>query len=351
MTDPNGGSLRQKSVGKYAYLAGVCILFLMIAAGLKMWTDPGNRLLRRNKEPLVQSGFLFDTVISVSLYDNQKQEILDGAFSLCRRYEDICSPSRRDSELFRMNHRGAGVTVWKTDSELPDIVRLGLEYSEKTDGAFDLTVQPLSELWDFRSGKAQVPEEGKIREAVKKIDYRRVSVEQGCIRFQDDQTQIDIGAVAKGFIADRIKEYLLSQGVGSAIINLGGNVLCVGEKPGGEAFQIAIRKPERESSEVVKRLSVRDQSVVTSGIYERCFDLNGVHYHHILDPKTGMPYQNGLSSVTIVGPSSGICDALSTSCFSLGEEKGMKLLDGTDGYYGYMIRLDGSIRASAGAPE
>lgn len=348
--------MEQKSMRKYAYLAGVCILFLLIAAGLLMRQSKRKSSGMKSSgmkgsEPLVQSGFLFDTVISISLYDSQSQEILDGAFLLCREYERIFSPSREDSELYQMNHRGSGVTEWETDSALLDVVKLGLEYSRKTEGAFDLTIQPLSELWDFRSGEARIPEEARIRAALREIDYRKVSVEGRKIHFADDRMEVDTGAIAKGFIADRLKEYLISEGVQSAIINLGGNVLCVGEKPDGEAFQIAIRKPEKESSEVVKVLPIRDLSVVSSGIYERCFDLNGIHYHHILNPKTGMPYQNGLSAITIVGPSSGICDALSTSCFSLGEEAGMKLLDATKGYYGYFIRTDGSMIASAGVPK
>ena len=126
-------------------------------------------------------------------------------------------------------------------------------------------------------------------------------------------------------------------------------MLCIGEKAKGKPFQIAIRKPEEHSNDVVKILDIDGLSVVASGVYERFFDIDGVHYHHILNPRTGYPYQNGITSVTIVGPSSAECDALSTTVFSLGQEAGMALLNRTEGYYGYMILEDGTMLTSEGA--
>ena len=259
------------------------------------------------------------------------------------------SPTKTDSELYRMNHRGSGVTTWKASPAMLDMVKLGLRYSELSDGAFDVTVLPLSSLWNFSGGDPKVPSEAEIQAALAKVDYRRVHIEGDVIDFGDDVTQIDSGSTAKGYIADRLKDFLVEKGVKSAIINLGGNVLCIGEKAKGKPFQIAIRKPEEHSNDVVKILDIDGLSVVSSGVYERFFDIDGVHYHHILNPRTGYPYQNGITSVTIVGPSSAECDALSTTVFSLGQEAGMALLNRTEGYYGYMILEDGSMLASAGA--
>lgn len=323
----------------------ICILFVLIL--VSVFTQ-----YRKNQQkPISRDGFLFDTAISISLYGTHDQTVLDDAFALCEQYENEFSPTLEGSALWQMNHRGSGVLEWDGDADLAALTEKGIEYGERTGGAFDVTILPVSQLWDFRSGEAKLPDPEALDAALQEVDYRKVHVEGSKILFDDDKVQIDPGALAKGYIADRLKEYLLSEGVKSAIINLGGNVLCIGEKPGGEAFQIAIRKPEKDSSEVVKVLPIRDLSVVSSGIYERCFDLDGVHYHHILNPRDGMPYQNGLSSVTIVGPSSLECDALSTSCFSLGEEEGMKLLDSMDGYYGYFIRTDGTMIASKAAPD
>ena len=299
--------MKKKSL---AALALVLALFLGI-----LWHLHGTK---ESKKPLERSGFLFDTVIAVSLYDKQDEAVLDEAFQLLEQYEEIFSPTKSESELYRMNHRGS-------------------------------TVLPLSSLWNFSGGEAKVPAEADIETAVSKVDYRHVRIDGDVIDFGDDVTQIDSGSTAKGYIADRLKDFLVEKGVKSAIINLGGNVLCIGEKAKGEPFHIAIRKPEEHSNEVVKILDIDGLSVVSSGVYERFFDLDGVHYHHILNPRTGYPYQNGLVSVTIVGPSSAECDALSTAVFTLGREEGMALLEKTEGYYGYMILEDGSILASAGA--
>ena len=314
-------------------LAALCLIAVLLLGIL--WRLQAERT---NRKPLERSGFLFDTVIAVSLYDKQDETVLDEAFQLLEHYEEVFSPTKTDSELYRMNHRGSGVTTWKASPAMLDMVKLGLRYSELSDGAFDVTVLPLSSLWNFSGGDPKVPSEAEIQAALAKVDYRRVHIEGDVIDFGDDVTQIDSGSTAKGYIADRLKDFLVEKGVKSAIINLGGNVLCIGEKAKGKPFQIAIRKPD-----------IDGLSVVSSGVYERFFDIDGVHYHHILNPRTGYPYQNGITSVTIVGPSSAECDALSTTVFSLGQEAGMALLNRTEGYYGYMILEDGTMLTSEGA--
>ena len=317
-------------------LAALCLIAVLLLGIL--WRLQAERT---NRKPLERSGFLFDTVIAVSLYDKQDETVLDEAFQLLEHYEEVFSPTKTDSELYRMNHRGSGVTTWKASPAMLDMVKLGLRYSELSDGAFDVTVLPLSSLWNFSGGDPKVPSEAEIQAALAKVDYRRVHIEGDVIDFGDDVTQIDSGSTAKGYIADRLKDFLVEKGVKSAIINLGGNVLCIGEKAKGKPFQIAIRKPEEHSNDVVKILDIDGLSVVSSGVYERFFD--------ILNPRTGYPYQNGITSVTIVGPSSAECDALSTTVFSLGQEAGMALLNRTEGYYGYMILEDGTMLTSEGA--
>ena len=162
---------------------------------------------------------------------------------------------------------------------------------------------------------------------------------------------IDAGAIAKGYIADRIKDYLLAHGVESAIINLGGNVLCIGEKPDGTPFKIGLQKPFEGRNEIISNLSINDMSVVSSGVYERHFVVDGENYHHLLNPATGYPYDNGLIAVTIVSPRSVDGDALSTTCFSLGLEKGLELINSMDGIYGYFITDDYEIHYSDGAQK
>ena len=169
--------------------------------------------------------------------------------------------------------------------------------------------------------------------------------------FANDETTIDLGAIAKGYIADRIKDYLKEEKVESAVINLGGNVLCLGERPDGTPFQIGLQKPFASHTETVGVAGVRDLSVVSSGVYERHFIKDGVNYHHILDPSTGYPYENGLVQVTILSPQSVDGDGLSTTAFALGLEKGTELLESMEDVYGIFITEDGELHFTEGAED
>lgn len=157
------------------------------------------------------------------------------------------------------------------------------------------------------------------------------------------QAGIDLGAIAKGYIADQVKTYLKKQGIKHAIINLGGNVDVIGTKPDGSKYNIGIQKPFDESGEAITSVQLKDQTVVTSGIYERYFKKNGKLYHHILDPRTGYPCENNLYSVSIITDSSTKADALSTTCFLLGYEKGMELIQSMDGVEAIFITDDEKV--------
>ena len=235
--------------------------------------------------------------------------------------------------------------------EAAELIRTGLYYSGHSGGAYDLTIEPLSTLWNFTGGTHEVPPAQAVAEAAARVDYRLIRLEGNTLTFLSPDVTLDLGSIAKGYIADRVKEYLVSRGVASAIINLGGNVLCVGQRPDNEPFRIGLQKPFEDRNELIARLRIRDQSVVSSGVYERCFTVDGTNYHHLLNPDTGYPYDNGLIAVTIVSPHSVDGDALSTACFSMGLEKGMALLQSMEGIYGYFITGDYEIHYSDGAKE
>lgn len=158
---------------------------------------------------------------------------------------------------------------------------------------------------------------------------------------------VDLGCIAKGYIADRMKEYLVSHGVESATITLGGNVLCIGTHPDGTPFHIGIQKPFADRNETMAIADIEDLSVVTSGIYERYFQEDGVLYHHILNPDTGYPYDNDLTSVTIISQDSADGDGLSTACFALGLQEGLKLVEAAvPKAYGIFVTKDGGVHYS-----
>mgnify|MGYP000815389423 FL=1 len=163
-----------------------------------------------------------------------------------------------------------------------------------------------------------------------------------------DKTVIDLGAIAKGYIADKIRNFLLEKSINRGIINLGGNVLCVGEKSLDNPFLIGIKKPFSEDSVPLVTLRLNNKSAVSSGNYERYFYQDGKLYHHILNPSTGYPYDNGLSDVTIISDASVTGDCLSTTCFALGADKGLELIESLSGIEAMFVMSDGTIKYSSG---
>ena len=294
---------------------------------------------------VTKSDFVLNTVATITLYDSGDEALIDECFALCSHYEALFSRTDENSEIYKLNSR----EISEVSDETAYLISQGLYYSKLSDGAFDITIEPLSSLWNFTADSPSVPGAEAIAEAQKHVDYTAVSVSGNTVSFSNDYTRLDLGAIAKGYIADKVKELLVSRGITSAIINLGGNVMCIGGKTDDTGFKIGIQYPFGEGS--IASVTVSNLSVVTSGTYERYFRENGVLYHHILNPKTGYPYDNGLLSVSIIGENSGTCDALSTSCFALGKEAGMSLIESLDGYYAIFITDDYQLYFTKGAEE
>jgi thiamine biosynthesis lipoprotein len=305
----------------------------------------------RKVEPISKSGFLLNTYVTVTIYDKDDPKILEGCLELCRSYENILSKTIEGSEVYKLNHRSPNQQTMAVSDDLKNLITKAEYFSNLSDGGFDVTIEPLSSLWVFTTQNPVIPSEEEIKEDIKKVDYTKLKLEGNSLTFLSPDTTLDFGAIAKGYIADRLKNYLLEQGVKSAIINLGGNVLCVGEKPDGTPFKVGLQKPFADRNETIETLNIKDMSVVSSGVYERHFIKDGVNYHHLLDPRTGYPFDNGLVSVTIISKVSSDCDGLTTACFSQGLEGGLKLVNSLDGIYGIFITDDYEVYYSDGAKE
>ncbi|MDD5935800.1 MAG: FAD:protein FMN transferase [Clostridiales bacterium] len=298
---------------------------------------------------VVKNGFKLNTIVTITLYGDYDESIIDGAFALCDQYENLLSRTKTSSEIYQLNNSpDRSLTV--SDDTL-ELLQTGLNYCSISNGAFDLSVEPLTSLWNFGNENQRLPEPSEINEALTHIGYQDVKIDGNTVTLTKNGMGLDLGAIAKGYIADKIKEYLLEQGVTCATINLGGNVLCVGAKPDGSPFKIGIQKPYEDRSETIAVMELGDKSVVSSGIYERYFEVDGVKYHHILNPSTGYPYDNNLLSVTIVSDKSTDGDALSTTCFALGLEKGLELIDSMDNTYAVFITKDDQLHYSKGFLE
>lgn len=276
------------------------------------------------KEPIAKTAFYFNTVIAIQLNDTTDETLIDECFVLAETYEQYFSRTIADSDIYRINHaNGAPVTVHE---ETADLIRAGIRFGEQSDGLFDISIGALTGLWDIPNNSGTIPSQADIDAALATVDYRGIVVDGTTVTLKNPDTQLDLGGIAKGYAADRMKEYLNANGVHEGFINLGGNVLTLGEKANGDAYHIGIRKPFGEESDTLTAVDVTARSVVSSGRYERYFEKDGRIYHHILSPKTGYPTESGLNGVTILSDSSMTGDALSTICFALGKEKGMEFL-------------------------
>lgn len=307
----------------------------------------------RHTEPVTQMGFYLDTVVEITLYDTggtqSGEEILRECFARIEGYEQLFSASVEGSDIWNINH-GSGAAVTVSD-ETAALLRTALYYSELSGGRTDLTVLPLSELWHFGSEQTPaVPADADIREALSHVDYRAVVLEGSTVTLTDPDAAIDLGFIAKGYIADRLRDYLVEQGVDSACINLGGNLLVIGTKPDGQPYRLGIQKPFAAEGETAAIISLSDASVVTSGVYERCFYENGTLYHHLLDTSTGYPADSQIAGVTVVAPASVDADALSTTCYFLGLDDGMRLIESLPDTEALYLMMDGSMHHSSGFP-
>ncbi len=326
------------------------ILCQAVLSGCSTQTKSGENTVADSQEPISATAIKLNTAVTVTIYDSKDKDLLTECMNLCDKYEKVFSRTSADSELYKLNHRKLTPVegtedTYQVSDDLAELVSEGLDYSQLSEGAFDIAIEPLTSLWDFTAEDPQVPKDSLIQAALPKCDYHNISVDKDKneITLKTDDTAIELGAIAKGYIADRLKDYLVSQNVKSAIINLGGNVLCIGEKPDNSAFKIGIQKPFADRSETIAVMDIRDKSVVSSGIYERCFEQDGTLYHHLLNPETGYPYDNGLIAVTIISDKSVDGDALSTTCFALGLEDGMKLAESLDDVQAFFVTSDYEI--------
>ena len=292
-------------------------------------------------------GFYLDTVITLTAYTDDPQVLKDG-LEECGRLEKLLSRTVEGSDIWRINHaEGKAVEV---SEETAEVLRCALEIGKRSGGAFDVTIAPASVLWDFKSETPELPDADKLAEAAGLVDYTKVELEGNTVRLPAGM-MIDLGGIAKGYIADKVKALLEARGVKHAILSFGGNIVAIGVKPDGSAWKVGIQDIDKPTGSHMLVVKNTGGSTVTSGTYERGFEKDGVWYHHILSPHTGWPVQNELASVTILSDSSMYGDALSTATFVLGPEEGMKLIEGMDGVEAVFITRDRQVSFSSGAED
>ena len=298
--------------------------------------------------------FFLNSILTLDIYDtgldNAKinQEVEDRV----RELENKMSTKIATSEVSKINDN-AGIDKVKVSDDTFTVIKEALKYGKISKGKFDITVGNLVDLWGIGTENEKVPSKEEIQKALATVDYNKVEIDDNnnTVFLKDKGMKIDLGAIAKGYVADDIVKILEKDGVKSAIINLGGNVYVYGNK-GGKNFKIGIRNPlSPDPNDYLGIYQSQNESVVTSGVYERFFEKDGKRYHHILSTSDGYPIDNNLISTSIITKSSMDADALSTTTFALGLEEGLKLIENTKNTEAMFITADKKIYMTSGLKE
>ncbi|MBG9773439.1 FAD:protein FMN transferase [Brevibacillus laterosporus] len=301
-------------------------------------------------QPQSESFFIYDTIVTVRVYDDR---MTDKHFkeleARMKEIESHLSRTLQGSEVYRINEQ-AGKQAVPVSRETYEVIKKSIQFAELSEGRFDPAIGPLVSLWNIGQDNAKVPSEEKLTEALQVIDYHQIVLNDAkrTVFLKQPNMAIDLGGIGKGYAADQIAVYLTEKGFNSAIIDLGGNILALGKKPNENDWIIGIQDPDRNRGNQLGKLKVTNKTVVTSGIYERYFEENGKHYHHILNPATGYPVENNLFSVSIITNESADADALSTTGFALGLEKGMPFMESLPNVEAIFITKDKNVYITSG---
>lgn len=263
------------------------------------------------------------------------------------RIEALISSWQSDSETSAIN-RQAGVQPTTVSQELVQLISRAIKVAELTGGSFDPSYAGLDRFWKFDSTMAILPDSSEVMNSVRRIDYRKIQVNEkdSTVFLPDSGMKIGFGAIGKGYAADKAKQILIERGVEAGVVNAGGDLICWGEREQGQPWQVSIADPIHPNR-ILATLPIRNLAVVTSGNYERFVYLNGERYSHILDPRTGWPVK-GIRSVTVLSPIAEFSDALATALFVMGEAQALSLVNQLSGVECLMITEDNRMMTSEG---
>ncbi len=293
---------------------------------------------------------IMSTVVEVVLPDDRNASAhADTVFAIFRKVDADMSEWKETSPLSEVNRRAGDGTGVPVPDDLRAVIRRGIEFGDLTGGAFDITWASLWGLWDFKTKEPALPDPAEIARRSALVDYTRVVVDDdsGSVRLTDRSMKIGLGGIAKGYALDLSAAALRRLGRTSFMLSAGGHIYAAGRK-GERRWRVGIRDPRGERDDYFALFEAEDRSVSTSGDYESYFELEGVRYHHILDPATGMP-SHGLRGATVISPGATTADALSTSLLVLGLERGLDLIESLDGVEAVVVDSAGSIYSTSGA--
>lgn len=292
------------------------------------------------------SEFLMDTLVKVRVHDENSDQVLEEVLSKLSHLEDLFSKTIDNSDINKINSN-AGIKPVKVSEETYDLLEEASHFAKITGGVFDPTIGPLVSLWGIGTEDEKIPTEKEIQKTLEKINYKKIEFkDNNKIFITDEDMSLDLGAIAKGYAADYVINYLNEENVESAFINMGGNVSVHGKKIDGSLWKVGIQDPVKNRGNIIAAVEGKDMSVVTSGNYERYFIEDGVRYHHIINPEKGYPARKGIISSTVISNNSSYADALSTSFYILGIEKSFQISKGMENVNIVLITEDNKAYVS-----
>lgn len=276
-----------------------------------------------------ESSFMMGTIVEITVEDKdtaKARHVIRQSIHEGKRIASLMSVYDKNSEVSEIN-REAGIKGVKVSGDVSRVIEKALHYGKLSGGAFDITVEPLIELWGFDKGEKRIPGKAEIERVLPLIDYRKVVINrhEKTVKLKEKGMKINLGAIAKGYIVDRMVSFLKEKGIKTLLVNAGGDIYASGSPSGRTSWKIGMRDP-RNFQGVKEIIDIRDMGVATSGDYEKYFLMNGKRYSHIIDPETGYP-ASGVISVTVIAETAVEADALATALFVMGKEKGMELAD------------------------
>lgn len=336
------------------------VLALTLALGLAGCQSPSSRIY-------TSTLFAMDTVMELEIAGSSDYTLQ--AEQMIRDLERELSVTDEDSKIAELNRNGTATV----SGQVSKIIEGALDVCDRTDGALDISIYPVLRAWGFTTGEYRVPSDDEIMELLANVDYKKIVVEQagntggnadayaggdakgdaesdGAAKVTiPDGAMVDLGSVAKGYTGTYVADELRKLGVTSALLNLGGNVQCIGAKPNGDKWKVAVKSPFDDSKTgMLGVVAADDIAIITSGGYERFFEDNGVRYWHILDPKTGRPADSGLASVTVVGKDGLVCDGMSTALFVKGLDEAIEVWRASDDFEAVFVTQDRKVYVTEG---
>lgn len=324
---------RKKFISVISWTLLFIVLFLI---GFFIARNSGDEI-----KTIKRTQILLGTVVEIQVRDDDKKadDAISKAFEEMKRIDDLFTTFNDQSPVFKINNQID--TIIKVDAEVYNLIILCDSISKLSDGCFDVSLNNIIKAWGFDSDNFRVPAKSEIDSALILSGWNNIKILAEDKIFKKKKIELNFGAIAKGYAVDKAVKVLRNSEIKEALVNAGGEISVIGNN-----WTVGIQHPRKINS-IIKKIKLNENTIATSGDYEQYFEVDGIRYHHILDPRTGYP-STGLQSVTIINKSNTFADALATAVFVMGKEKGMKLIESLDDTEVMMIDSNGNIFYSSG---